>query len=103
MLIYDSMDFQVSEVLHEGSEYSHNYDIGYIIITSYLPNNRKKVNCYWGLRVRNVGKWSSKLQDISVYWHIILLFIVNPSTHIHIHYPHTTYVHTYTRVSNNHQ
>ena len=33
MLIYDSVDFQASEVLHEGSDFSHNYNIGYIIIT----------------------------------------------------------------------
>ena len=31
--MYDSVDFQVSEVLREGSEFSHNYNIGYIIIT----------------------------------------------------------------------
>ena len=38
---YISKDFQVSERLCRGPEFSHNYTIGYII-------NRKKVNCYWG-------------------------------------------------------
>ena len=33
-LIYDSVDFQVSEVIREGSEFSDNYNIiGYIIMT----------------------------------------------------------------------
>ena len=32
--VYGSVDFQVSIVLHKGSEFSHNYNIGYIIITS---------------------------------------------------------------------
>ena len=31
-LMYDFVDFQVSKVLCKGSEFSHNYDIGYIII-----------------------------------------------------------------------
>ena len=33
MLIYDSVDFHVSKVFRKESEFSHNYDIGYIITT----------------------------------------------------------------------
>ena len=32
-LIYDSVGFQILKVLRKGSEFSHNYDIRYTIIT----------------------------------------------------------------------
>ena len=40
--MYIPLDFQVSERLHQSSEFSRIYLIDY----SSLPNNRKKVNCY---------------------------------------------------------
>ena len=43
-LIYNSVDCQVSKVLHKAL----NFFIITTQVTSSLPNNRKKVNCYWG-------------------------------------------------------
>ena len=46
--IYIMTNFHTSDELHRGPEFSYNYIINYIIITSSLLNNHKKVNCYWG-------------------------------------------------------
>ena len=32
----------------EGQKFYYNYLIDYTMISSYLPHNHRKVNCYWG-------------------------------------------------------